>query len=322
MAGFKFVSFDPIQDVDSWELVQEPVPAGREKASLIDPVSGKYFLFKEPSELREHQVWSELLASYIAGDLLGWDVQHTGIARRGQKIGNLFRYFYNADSGGRFREEVIEGSDLCSEIHQDYGVCKGSHYTLELLFKVNDELLSKIYGLSPRHFLEFLARAFALDSLISNTDRHAGNWAIIDTDGGARVAPLYDNGDSLGWSFEKKGLQNAFDDQGVIKTRFLQRFRKRGRQHVRAYGPHKKGSRFEEVCVAFLQKYPAGRRRFVEAKKIELNKVTDLMVDIRRACDVYEIKEPYRLSEKRQELIEAVLQIGVERINYILQEGG
>jgi len=198
MATYKFISCDPVVDVSNWESIGRRDSGARTKETLFDAETGNLHLFKYPKEMREHQIWSELVASFIAGDLLEWEVQVTRIATRKGKVGNLLEYFYesatSADSqsfhsrmnessdrlGDKKRdkrsETLIEGVNLCRKIDSDYDVKKGERHTLPLILEVAENISASYEGLSKAEFLDFWARAIAFDSLISNQDRHAENW--------------------------------------------------------------------------------------------------------------------------------------------------
>ena len=316
---FQFISFAPVPDVDGWVPEVEKPTGTREKTTLIDPCTGQHHIFKLPKERREHQIWSELLGSFIAGDLLGWNVQHTGIGRFRGQMGNILRYFFDPGSKSgentSVKETFTEGWNLCTQIDADFDVDKGTRHTLPLLMRVCDEIIVPDYRIRRESFLDFWARAFALDCLISNTDRHAENWGIIEGRCGARMAPLYDNGSSLGCGLDQIGLDRAFDqNQGVLATH-LERQRKNGRHHVRANEPAKKGALFEEICEEFLRIYPEGKCRFRQAVNADIDAVDGLMDVIGRQG---EFGEPYRLSTRRRKHIHAMLQIGQERIRNVL----
>ena len=67
---FQFISFASASEVDLWERAEETPTGTREKFTLIEPSTVNHYIFKYPKEHRENQIWSELLASYIAGGLL------------------------------------------------------------------------------------------------------------------------------------------------------------------------------------------------------------------------------------------------------------
>lgn len=311
-----FISFNPVVTVDGWDRTEELPTGTREKVTLIDPETGGYYIFKYPKERREHQIWSELLASYIAGDLLDWEVQHTSIAERGGRLGNLLGYIFEPGTADKAQETFTEGWTLCTEMDPEFDVDKGTRHTLPLLMQVAEKVQEPEFGVSKECFLDFWARALALDTLISNTDRHAENWAIIRGPAGARMAPLYDNGSSLGCGIDIVGLDRVFDSKGRITSGHLDKQFKNGRHHVRVEAPHKHGGLFVDVCSEFLRLAPGGRHWFEQVEAVDIDKICDLMDSI--STDL-PLDEAYFLSEKRQQHICAMLQIGRERIRNALR---
>ena len=313
--NFTHISLEIQRDLDTWEVAEERPTGSREKCTLIRPGDSAYFVFKHPKYRREHQIWSELLASYIAGDLLGWDVQHVSLGIRNRRPGNLLRYIYHAES--EYREQFIEGWQLCKEIDPQFDVDEGRRHTFPLLLRVYDQVISQRYGISRTDFMEFWSRAFALDTLISNTDRHAENWAITVSRSGNRMAPFYDNGSSMGCEYENRGLRRCFGRDGQIKPAWINHFRDRGKHHVRLDQPAKHGATFEHLCHKLLDAYPDGREAFELAANTDLESVEVLMQDIIRRI---ELPNGHALTERRAEHMKAVLQIGMDRIWKILKE--
>ena len=309
--NFTHISLEVEGDLDSWEDVVEPKRGSRPKLILKRRTDDAYFVFKRPKSQREHQIWSELLGSFIAGDLLGWEVQHAALGIRHGSPGNLLRYIYKAGS----EEQFIEGWELCKEIDPEFDVDKGQHHTLPLILRVYDEVITPKYDISRTDFMEFWSRAFALDTLISNTDRHAENWAIIKSPSGARMAAFYDNGSSMGCGLDTVGLDRCFSEDGQIKPTWITRFRDSGRHHVRLDQPAKHGAFFKPLCHKLLDEYPEGRSAFEHAAGIDLEAVRVLTHDIIRRI---KLPEGHALTERRAAHIQSVLQIGMERIRNIL----
>lgn len=312
-----YASYSPVLDVDGWYITEEAPPGSREKGTLIDPSNGDHYIIKYPKDRREDQLWSELLASYIAGDLLGWEIQRVGLARRMGRLGNLLTYIYRHRSKRFSQELLIEGTNLCSRVDRNFDAKAGNRHTLPLLLRVCDELLVPKYNLVREEFLQFWARALALDTLISNSDRHAGNWAIVIGQDGARMAPLFDHASSLGCEREQVGLEKIFKDNETF-GQHLVKFRSEGCHHLRVEFPCKDGSKFEDVCCAFLQIYPRAKQYFESASEINIEKICCLMDSIKVDSG---IEEPYVLSCKRIKYIQAILNIGVGRLRSVLQGG-
>ena len=317
MNRYDFISWTPIVDLDKWPQTEEYPTGSREKVTLIDPGTGRHYIFKLPKERREHQIWSELLASFIAGDLLGWEVQRASIAQRKGRLGNLLEFVYEPREMNAVQETFTEGEKLCKQVDPEFDVEKGTRHTLPLLERVCDDVLVCEFGMARKDIMEFWARTLAFDSLISNTDRHAENWAIITGQSGSRMAPLYDNGSSLGCGFDEVGLNRAFDKNGEVKPAHINKMRKKGRHHVRIQSACSRGSKFEELCTAFLARFPEGRQWFEEAGEVEIDAVSDVMASIRKETS---LSDPHQLSKRRQAHIYAMLQMGTERLKNTLRQ--
>jgi len=318
LTEFNHINVAKVIDVSSWDRAEEVPTGSREKVTLIDPESGSHYIFKYPKEHREHQIWSELLASFIAGDLLKWDVQHTSIAVSHGRLGNLLGYVYEPGSPTTPQETFIEGWQFCTQVDQYFDVKKGTRHTLPLIVDVCDKLLVPSLGVQREDFMGFWARAraLALDTLISNTDRHAENWAVVSGHDGCRMAALYDNGSSMGCGIDQVGLARTFEPTGKIKGNHLDQQKRNGCHHLRLDQPAKRGGGFEDVSVAFLKLYPDGRPLFEDAAGIDLDKVLQLMDDISVSLP---LDPPHDLSQMRRQHICAMLQIGAERIKNVLK---
>lgn len=316
MNDFTHISLDVEHDFDNWEVAYERPTGSRAKLTLIRNSDNQHFIFKLPKEHREHQIWSELLASFIAGDLLGWDVQHVSLGVRNGKPGNLLRYIYQPD----VPEHFIEGWQLCKEVDPEFDVDKGQHHTLPLILRTYADVIAPRLGVGHSDFMEFWSRALALDTLISNTDRHAENWAVIvssEPAAAARMAALYDHGSSMGCGLDPIGLDRYFGQDGRLISDRMNRFKKSGRHHVRLEEPMKNGAHFEPLCHKLLGSYPEGRAVFEEVAGIDLKAVKRLAQEIVARV---ELPKPYALTDRRTEHIYAILEIGMERIESILRE--
>ena len=307
---YQFISLDPNTAIDAWPVAEEPLTGSRAKNTVYDPETAIGYVFKKPKPGREAQIWSELIASYIGGDLLGWSIQHVAISQRGGIFGNLIGYIYQIDG-----DEFTEGWSFCREINENYDVDKGEDHTLPLLLEVGASLERD--GLPQGEFAAFWARAFAFDSLISNTDRHAENWAVIKSGDVRRMAPLYDSATSLGCEIDDASLDaNWFDPSGMLKDDVLARYLSRGRHHVRLAVPGRRGTPFEEICRAFLAEAPDQRGVFEAVADLDLDPIEGLLTDI---CALEGVPAPYRMSANRVIHIQSLLISGRERIRNILK---
>jgi len=190
LTEYKSISLNLVDNVETWDQTEETATGSRKKRTVISPHDGKHYIFKYPNNEKGHQIWSELIASYIAGDLLGWDVQHVSIGQIDRQPGNLLEYIYEPGSKTVLQETFVEGWTYCQQVDLEYDEGKGRRHTLPLLLNVYEEVLRPKVKLSEDEFMTFWARAFAFDALISNSDRHAENWALVISGGKPRMSAL------------------------------------------------------------------------------------------------------------------------------------
>lgn len=308
---YNFVTIDNSIDVSDWWLDEERPAGSRPKVTVLRPADGAQFIFKEPKDGRMDQIWSELTASFIGGDLLGWPIQKVSIGSRNGRYGNLLHYIYSPP------ERMIEGWQLCREADPDYDEQYGHRHTLGLLESVLANVALPVWKVCEDDFRTYWTRALAFDCLISNSDRHAENWAFIASGEGCMMAPLYDNGTSLGCQLERQGLQRCFDAQGTLVRNQVQRFIERGRHHIRIGAPDTRGGRFGEVCAAWLHTNPEARAIYKQVTDLDVGPVLDFL---------YQCHENFRdigefaLTVQRLQHMYAILQQGQERIRNALQE--
>ncbi len=258
--------------VETWDTLEERPTGSRDKVTVSDPDTHTLMIFKRPKPGREHQTWSELLGSYIAGDMLGWPVQRTGLGVRRGQPGNLLAYFFDPDSG----ERLVEGWRLCLDAKPDFDDRVGTDHSLALLRTIVETGGLERYGVEAAAFWRYWARAIAFDTLISNTDRHAENWGIVESAGGNRIAPLYDNATSLGCGIDGTGLARYFEG-GRLDTARIEEFARKGRHHLRLDGRQKRGTPFVVLGRAFLDAFPGPEMR------APFERVADLDLDPARA---------------------------------------
>lgn len=115
MAQYKTIDISTVVRIDDWHALDQELAGSRVKKTMAAPQADKLFVFKEPKPQRESQIWSELIASFISGDLLGWPVQHAQIATRNGRVGNLLKYVFNPES-----DTFLAGEQLCKHVDPDF----------------------------------------------------------------------------------------------------------------------------------------------------------------------------------------------------------
>ena len=325
---------DDLIDITKWKSRTEITRLSLgtcDKEAVVDPKDGTLCIFKLPKEDRKHQIWSEMLASFIAGRL-GWDVQCAGVAikmdpssEKVLHVGNLLPYIMKSTENGG--SEVLNNGELvCVKANSNYRAydrkfrSRGSGNTLPLLQQGVCRQLHREYGIEKRQFLDFLSRMFAFDTLITCTDRHPENWGFITDEnnpGKNRMAPFFDNASSLGCSELNAKIKSAFDKNGNMIKKRKDGLKRKFRHHVRLDKPARYGATFMNVSRAFLNGYPEGRAAFEEATRLDIDEVDALMTSIRKR---FKLPKQYTLTKTRQKHIRVMLEIGKERIERILNE--
>lgn len=226
---------DPV-DVARWHADDEfaVYPEGARDKSLLysmDPapypflVPNHRYLFKHAFNRYPDQFWTEIIA-YRIGCLLGvavppafvsWD-SGTGMC------GALIEWFL--DYPDEPEERYVAGGDIMTSMIRGYDRKRGRQHNFEAI----ERFLTLIgrRGLLRGDWLGWWCDTLLFDALIGNTDRHQDNWGLLWTAGGqARMAPVFDNGTSLGHEIFPAKMANFTDPER------LGRYIGRGTHHMR-----------------------------------------------------------------------------------------
>ncbi|MGR3662338.1 MAG: hypothetical protein ACU0CA_14330 [Paracoccaceae bacterium] len=313
MGKYKSIDISSVLEIDDWYVIEEELGGSRVKQTVADPKTGQMFVFKEPKPRREAQIWSELLASFIAGDMLDWPVQHAQIAMRNGDLGNLLKYIFDPAT-----DRLIMGEQFCKHIDPDYDEVQGTRHTWELIKRINSEFLGidkdgNIHIPVSAAYFKFWARAIAFDTLISNTDRHAENWAVSLGPNCDLISPLYDNASSMGCEVEDVGLEKWFSGDD-IKDAKIAGYVRRGCHHLRNGS---KRFRFEELATQFLKEFPHLHLEFEEIANLSLLPVQEILDDISSLEGVPPVAQ---MNQRRRVQITRLLQEGQLRVIRALEQ--
>ncbi|WAA12427.1 HipA domain-containing protein [Fervidibacillus halotolerans] len=221
-----------ILDVSSWrEEFNKQASGTRVKYWIIDPQTSHEYMFKIPRE-NTGEAWAEKISSEI-GKLLGLSMVDVHLAVRKNIYGIIAKKFTSGT------EEFYEGGDLITSIVDEFDRYKLDYYNFENISKVLKEFqLDK----------EFVAIPI-FDALIGNQDRHCDNWGIIRTKTGYRLAPIYDNGASLGFQLKEERIKLMLKDSNMFKA-----FTNRSYSLIGIGG--KKKPKHMELLSVIRKKYP------------------------------------------------------------------
>ncbi|WMJ08578.1 HipA domain-containing protein [Nitrosomonas sp. sh817] len=224
-----------IFDVASWEPDAEfsVFPQGaRAKDAVFAPeypaepviVPGKRYMVKRSKRSYPDQFWAEIVA-YRVGCLLGVNVTPTFAAwnSRTNQCAALIEWFY--DDG---HESFVMAGDFLQQMHKDFDRKLGTQHNL-----LDNMRLLKLLaqnGILESGWRQWWIDALLFDALIGNTDRHQDNWGLIFTRSkqkiSCRLAPLFDNGTSLGHERFTNHVSRWTDID-------FQRYISKGRHHVK-----------------------------------------------------------------------------------------
>lgn len=193
-------------DVADWEVDAEfgVFPQGaRAKDAVFAPnqppesviTPGRRYLFKRSKKSYPDQFWGEVVA-YRVGCLLGVQVPPAFAAWNSQTghCAALIEWFYDGS------EAFVMAGDFLQKIQSDFDRNRGTqHNLLDNMRLLRMLAIPKV--LEPG-WRQWWVDALLFDALIGNTDRHQDNWGLIFYRAGqetrCRLAPLFDNGTSLG----------------------------------------------------------------------------------------------------------------------------
>lgn len=190
-------------DVADWEVDAEfgVFPQGaRAKEAVLAPshlpepviIAGRRYLFKRSKKSYPDQFWGEVVA-YRIGCLLGLTVPPAFVAWN-SKTGisaALIEWFYIDGM-----EIFVMAGDFLLKVRPDFDRARGTSHNIKDI-----ELLLRAFTRSKilqTNWRQWWVDALLFDALIGNTDRHQDNWGFIITPKGNHLAPLFDNGTSLG----------------------------------------------------------------------------------------------------------------------------
>jgi hypothetical protein len=254
-------------DIACWRGDEEfeIYPEGaRDKSLLISPQQSEYrflipnhrYLFKHSFRRYPEQFWTEIIA-YRLGCLLEIPVPPAFVAFNSHKevCGSLIEWFlqYPDQPGERFNP----GGDILSGVINSFDRKKGEKHnfiSIERYFTV----LGKV-GLIDPGWLEYWCDMLLFDALIGNTDRHQDNWGLLwslrNNMPFVRIAPVFNNGTSLGYEILESKMEN-FTNPDRVQT-----YIKKGRHHLRWQLNDSQQIQHIELILKLLEQYPILKNR-------------------------------------------------------------
>lgn len=200
--------YDVAIDIANWlpdkEFQNYPIGA-RPKTAVFPPKdcnlhfikNSRRYLFKRSYYRYPDQFWCEIIAYYI-GRLLSVQAPPAFVAyyssKPQQQCGALIEWFYEDD-----QEHLVHGGEFLQSIIPQYDRKKGEQHNFQTVTKLC-EFFSRLKRpwLFDQNWSQYWGEIFLFDTLIGNTDRHQDNWGFLFGASNIKLAPLFDNGTSLG----------------------------------------------------------------------------------------------------------------------------
>lgn len=245
-------------DVSQWEKDEKRQASGtRQKFWLIHPEDNRRYLFKIPKE-NTGEAWAEVVASKV-GQKLGLNMMKAELAIYNGILGILSENFIQED------EEFYEGGDLFFTIAEDFDRYSLKYYNFDNIIKVLSE-----FNLN-REFIPIPV----FDAFIANQDRHCDNWGvIISSFRNYDLAPIYDNGASLGYQLQKERILKMFQDQ-----RMFEAFTNRSFSLIGL--PNRKKPKYRQLLGYIYELYPQEVKEILERiNEINKEKILDVLNQI------------------------------------------
>lgn len=287
-------------DVANWTLDEEfgVYPEGaRDKSLLYPPATSDYaflipghrYLFKHAFRRHPDQFWAEIMA-YRIGCLIGAAVPPVFVAwdSDSQECGALIEWFL--DYPNEPEERYVTGGDIMASMIRGYDRKRGSQHnfqTVERFFVAMEK--AKVFRGNWR---AWWCDTLLLDALIGNTDRHQDNWGLLWYGIGARMAPAFDNGTSLGYEIIPRNM-GSFSNPDR-----MERYIRRGTHHMRWHASDPHPARHVELLEELVSRHPELRSRVSR-------RLSGFNVDVMRRIiyDMVDVEIPVRLHAQRAEFV-------------------
>jgi len=115
----------------------------------------------------------------------------------------------------------VPGGDYLTSSIQGYDRKRGRQHNMFTIAQIMNE-----NGLE--NWQEWWCDALLFDAMIGNTDRHQDNWGIIRRGQVYEMAPLFDNGRSLGFELDLQRAEHLIHNDSKLEKYLMD-----GRHHVR-----------------------------------------------------------------------------------------
>ncbi len=246
-------------DIASWKVDETfaVYPEGaRDKGLLYSPDPSPYrflvanhrYLFKRAFRRYPDQFWAEIIA-YRIGSNLGVSIPPTFVAwHSGTGVCGALSEWFLAYPGKPI-ERYVPGGDILTSMFGDYDRKRGRQHNFEAIERYLTVMENN--GTLKGCWRGWWCDTLLSDALIGNTDRHHDNWGLLwSTENSARMAPVFDNGTSLGHEIFPCKMPTFSDDKR------LHDYMSRGCHHMRGHVRDERRISHEASIQYLLGRWP------------------------------------------------------------------
>lgn len=282
---------------DEFEVYPE---GARDKSLLHSPVESGHdflipshrYLFKHSVKRHPEQFWAEVIA-YQIGAMMEVPVPPAFVAYDSDNdvCGALIEWF--VDYPRQSEERFVAGGDIMVSQIAGFDRKKGKQHnflSIEKYFMALDKTQFKV-----TEWLSCWCDMLLFDALIGNTDRHQDNWGLLLKQGssGVRIAPIFDNGTSLGYEILESKMANFSNNPARMQT-----YIDKGRHHLRWHIDDEQQCQHVDLLVQLLKRYPALNNRIKNKLALFQKEHLKYMMNL---CTQYPINIP--LSQVRANFV-------------------
>lgn len=171
--------------------------AGSEKKKTVLMDDGNKYLLKFPDPIREKGKDLSYINNAISEYISCFIYNIIGISAQKTILGEYI------DEKGKQKiacacQDVRKNGEMMYEINKLELSSLDNTHARTLSFSYMDEVFNKMDDTISKELLsDFYYKMFIVDAFIGNTDRHNGNWALLQSSDDIRISPVYDCGSSL-----------------------------------------------------------------------------------------------------------------------------
>ena len=178
---------------------------------------GPDYIVKYPDKNGLIETFTELLINQF-GSACGFDIAHSGVASLDGETVFVTRSFLAPD------EHLIHGSFLIEDHFKAKGELDSIHRSQEQEFYSVDFVIKTIEeycGVDGQAVIDKFVEMLLFDALVGSNDRHPQNWGVIrasKTQGGYRLAPIFDTSRALLWNTSDAKLSAFQKDEKLLRN--------------------------------------------------------------------------------------------------------